>query len=105
MLTISAKAPAGSASKNTGKAPATCTSATACGLADIEVINQPEPTSCIQVPMFEAILASHNHRNTRVCRGFQGEVVGNVAGLFMATLTDPGRKKSLRAKAGFWSVA
>lgn len=55
-------APAGSARRNIGAEPATCTSATCMGLADRLVISQPAPTSCIQVPMFEAMLASHSQR-------------------------------------------
>jgi hypothetical protein len=51
------------------------------GLADMEVISQPEPTSCIHVPMFEAMLAIHNHKNTLTLRGFQGEATGCSVGM------------------------
>lgn len=62
---MSASAPAGSASANIGAAPAACTSDTSSGSFASEVISQPAPTSCIQVPMFEAIAASHSQRNRR----------------------------------------
>ena len=75
---MSARAPAGSASRNIGSAPATCTRATASGLADSEVISQPAPTSCIQVPMLEAMLASHSQRKVRWRSGCQGEAVFGV---------------------------
>ncbi|MCY1529080.1 hypothetical protein D9M68_642080 [compost metagenome] len=78
MSTISARAPAGSARTNIGREPATCTSATFSGLAESEVISQPAPTSCIQVPMLEAMLASHSQRKVAWRSGLQGEVVGAV---------------------------
>lgn len=66
------------ARKNIGSDPATCTRATFSGLAESEVISQPAPTSCIQVPMFEAMLASHSQRKVAWRRGLQGEAAGAV---------------------------
>src|SRR5581483_2530323 len=59
----SAKAPAGSANKNIGKALAVRTSATITGDAESEVMSQAEPTSCIHVPILEANAAIQSARN------------------------------------------
>ncbi|MCY1176367.1 hypothetical protein D9M73_166340 [compost metagenome] len=75
---MSAAAPAGRARKNIGNEPATWINATCSGLADSVVISQPAPTSCIQVPMLEAMLASHSQRKVAWRSGLQGEVVGAV---------------------------
>lgn len=64
--------------KNIGREPATCTRATFIGLAESEVISQTAPTSCIQVPMLEAMLASHSQRKVFWCSRLQGEVTGMV---------------------------
>jgi hypothetical protein len=39
-------------------------SATIIGDGESDVISQPAPTSCIQVPMFDATLAIHSARNS-----------------------------------------
>jgi len=49
--TMSASAPAGRITKNTGNAPAACTSPIIRGFVVIRVISQPAPTFCIQVPV------------------------------------------------------
>ena len=54
---MSASAPAGSASRKIGSVVAPWTSATMNGDGASEVISQPAPTSCIQVPMFETTVA------------------------------------------------
>ncbi len=77
--TMSDSAPAGSASTNIGAAPAACTSDTSSGLGDSVVISQPAPTSCIQVPMFDAIAASHSQRKVRWRSGLQA-LAGAPAG-------------------------
>src|ERR1700688_3904170 len=69
--TMSASAPAGSASSISGKLSAASTSATIDGEDESEVISQPAPTSCIQVPTFETIVAIHRLRNSAVCSGAQ----------------------------------
>jgi hypothetical protein len=48
--TTSARAPAGSASSSIGAVPAVWTSETMSGDGASEVMSQPAPTSCIQVP-------------------------------------------------------
>src|SRR5258705_4682731 len=79
--TISASAPAGSASSISGKLSAASTSATIDGDEESEVINQPAPTSCIQVPTFETMVAIHRLRNSVFRNGLQGEFsVRDVAG-------------------------
>src|SRR5712671_5349899 len=70
---MSAIAPAGSASSITGRLSAASTSATIEGDEDSEVISHPAPTSCIQVPMFETMVAIHNPRNSPFLSGLQGE--------------------------------
>ena len=49
--TMSARAPAGRITRNTGNAAAACTSPTMNGFMVICVISQPAPTFCIQVPV------------------------------------------------------
>src|SRR5258705_4800371 len=70
---MSAIAPAGSASSMTGNVVAAATSATIAGELASEVISQPEPTSFIQVPMFETNVASHTARNSRLRSGLHGD--------------------------------
>src|SRR5436309_2890852 len=70
---MSASAPAGSASSITGKLSAASTSATIAGDEESDVISQPAPTSCIQVPMLETMVAIHKLRNSAVCNGLHGE--------------------------------
>src|SRR2546426_8413565 len=71
---MSASAPAGSARSITGKLSAASTSATIAGDDESDVISQPAPTSCIQVPMLETMVAIHKLRNSAVCSGLHGEV-------------------------------
>src|SRR5882724_4856964 len=71
--TMSARAPAGSASSITGKLSAASTSATIDGDEESEVINQPAPTSCIQVPTFETMVAIQRLRKSAFCSGLHAE--------------------------------
>ena len=70
---MSASAPAGSASSIRGKLSAASTSATIDGDDDNEVINQPAPTSCIQVPMFETMVAIHKLRKSAFFSGLHAD--------------------------------
>src|SRR5207237_9836272 len=79
--TMSAIAPAGSASSITGRLSAASTSATSAGEEDSDVINQPAPTSCIQVPTFETIVAIQRLRNSVLRSGVQGPTTAAVPGL------------------------
>src|SRR5207253_10559115 len=74
------------ARRNIGAAPATCTRDTMKGLADKEVISQPAPTSCIHVPMLDAMLASHRLRNSPWRSGCQAEVVGGCSLVIVLTI-------------------
>src|SRR5262245_23623680 len=69
--TTSAKAPAASESRNTGKLEAASTRETSRGEVDSDVISQSAPTSCIQVPTFEASAASHSARKSGCLSGSQ----------------------------------
>src|SRR5207249_5050583 len=71
---MSASAPAGSASSITGKLSAASTSATIDGDDESDVISQPAPTSCIQVPMLETMEAIHRLRNSVFRSGLQGDL-------------------------------
>src|SRR6185295_8104760 len=71
--TMSASAPAGSASSMTGMLSAASTSATSDGEEESEVISQPAPTSCIQVPTFDTIVAIHRLRNSVLRSGLQAD--------------------------------
>ena len=48
---MSANAPAGRMTRNTGRAAAACTNPTIRGFMVICVISQPAPTFCIHVPV------------------------------------------------------
>src|SRR5271170_4011732 len=87
--TMSASAPAGNASSIRGKLSAASTSATIDGDGESEVINQPAPTSCIQPPMLETMVAIQRLRKSALCNGLQGDraVGGGVA-------PDPGEDRS-----------
>src|ERR1700693_2672445 len=71
--TISARAPAGIASSISGKLSAASTSATIDGDDDSSVINQPAPTSCIQVPMFETMVAIQRLRKSAFRSGLHAD--------------------------------
>src|SRR5438045_682900 len=75
---ISASAPAGNASSISGKLSAASTNATSDGDDDSDVISQPAPTSCIQVPTLETIVAIHRLRNSVVCSGVQAPDGGRM---------------------------
>ena len=70
---MSAIAPAGMASSMTGRLSAASTRATMAGDDDSEVISHPAPTSCIQVPTFETIVAIHRPRKSGRRRGLHAE--------------------------------
>ena len=67
--TMSARAPAGSASSISGMLSAASTNATIDGDDESDVISQPAPTSCIQVPTFETMVAIHRLRERARCAG------------------------------------
>src|SRR5260370_11191977 len=71
--TTSARAPAGSASRNDGRLVAAWTSATSVVEVVKDVIIQEAPTFCSQVPMLEATVAIHSQRNRDWRSGLQGE--------------------------------
>jgi hypothetical protein len=53
---------------------AASTSATIDGDDDSDVISQPAPTSCIQVPTLETIVAIHRLRKSALRNGLQGDL-------------------------------
>jgi len=71
--TTSAKAPAASERRNTGKLAEVSTRETSSGEVESEVMSQSAPTSCIQVPMLEASAASHSARKSGCRKGSQPE--------------------------------
>jgi hypothetical protein len=72
--TTSANAPAGRATRKTGKLVAAWTNATTVGDGVSSVISHAAPTFCIQVPMLDVTEAIQRARN-RGCRsGVQAEV-------------------------------
>ncbi len=75
---MSARAPAGRTTKNTGTAAAACTRLTINGEVESCVISQPAPTFCIQVPVYEITAAIHNDRNSGSRNGAQGESARRV---------------------------
>ena len=73
LSSLSARLPASRAKRNIGRVVAACTSDTIPGDGSSVVINQPAPTSCIQVPMFDIRPAVHSSANARKPNGDQGE--------------------------------
>src|SRR5438552_11670094 len=73
--TMSARAPAGNATRTTGRLPAVSTSATRTGEGVNEVINHDSPTSCIQVPTLEITVAIQSARNTDPLRGLHADAL------------------------------
>ncbi len=69
--TMSESAPAGRAKRKTGNEVAVCTNATITAEGDSEVISQPAPTSCIQVPVLDASVAIQSQRKTERRNGDQ----------------------------------
>jgi hypothetical protein len=80
---MSAKAPLGIPSKNTGKLAAVCTSATHKGVAVSEVIIQAAATSLIHMHTLAISQVIHSMRNTGWPKGAKGErsLSGTVRGL------------------------
>src|SRR5256885_3489362 len=70
---ISASAPAGRASRNSGRVVATCTSETISGEGVSNVINQAAAESCIHVPMLETTSEIHSARNSGRRNGLHAE--------------------------------
>ena len=66
---MSAIAPLGRPSRNTGNVEAVWTSATMTGLVVSVVMSQAAATSFIHIVMLAASQASHNPRKTGACRG------------------------------------
>jgi len=86
---MSASAPAGSASSISGMLSAASTSATSEGEDESDVISQPAPTSCIQVPTLETMVAIQRLRKSPLRRGLQADVA-SPDGLCPASSTDSG---------------
>src|SRR5437588_4894292 len=71
---MSASAPAGRMTRNTGNVVAAVTRLTISGDVVSCVMSQPAPTFCIQVPMYEMTAAPHNDRNSGSFSGAHAEV-------------------------------
>ena len=74
---VSAKTPAGSDRKNTGRRLAVCTNAMSDALRSIS--SHWVATVCIHEPMLEPSWASQKIRNVRYDRGVQGELAAGFA--------------------------
>jgi hypothetical protein len=90
---MSAKAPAGRASRNIGRPTAVCTRETSSGEGVIEAINQAAPTACIQPPRFDTSVASQSERNAAPRSGLHEDegaeepaVSSEVALMFIGTI-------------------
>ena len=95
---MSAIAPLGSPSRNTGSVEAVCTSATITGLVVSVVISQAAATSFIHIVMLAASQASHSMRKVRSfsgaragaavsCCNREGDGIGQRTGGGPGTLT------------------
>src|SRR5437588_157742 len=71
---MSASAPAGRMTRNTGNVVAAVTRLTISGDVVSCVMSQPAPTFCIQVPMYEMTAAPHRERNSGSFSGAHAEV-------------------------------
>lgn len=76
---ISANAPAGSASKRTGKVVDVCTNATINGDVLKSAINQLAATEFIQVPIFEISAASQNRVKVRCLKGVSADSLFDIS--------------------------
>src|SRR5689334_6079769 len=61
LSTMSARAPAGSASRNMDRLVITCNSDTTKGDGASDVNNQPDPTVCMAAPMSDANIVTHRN--------------------------------------------
>ncbi len=96
--TTSARAPAGSATRKTGRLVAACTSAIMTGEVVSVVISHAAPMFCIQVPRFDTTEAIHRARNTGLRSGPHGEAFScpaAAAALACASSVREGRFKPL----------
>src|SRR5215469_8680017 len=87
---MSAKAPAGKITKNTGKLVAACTRLTISGDGVSPVIIQPAPTFCIHVPVYEMTAAIHSERNSGSRSGSRGEPLSRTETELVGRLTGSG---------------
>src|SRR5271167_3313180 len=111
--TISASAPAGSASRRIGRLDAVWMRATISGDGESEVISQAAPTFCIQVPMLEtraAIQSQKNRRCERACQMEAGAAGRGGTGRAPSYATNPliedqgyGRR-TRKSRGGGWPV-
>ena len=85
--TRSASAPAGRITRNTGSVVAAVTRLTIKGDMVSCVINQPAPTFCIQVPVYEITAAIQSERNSGSRSGANAELAGLEARLAGGVLT------------------
>jgi hypothetical protein len=72
--TMSANAPPGRANRKMGSVVAAWIRATMSGADVKDVISQPEPASCIQVPTLDATVAIQSARNTGSARGLRADL-------------------------------
>src|SRR4030088_3507629 len=79
---ISARAPPGRASRNSGSVVAACTSETISGDGVSNVISQAAAESCIHVPMLETTSEIHSARNNGRRNGLHAE-----GGVILANLS------------------
>src|SRR6516225_4618388 len=93
--TISAIAPAGSASSMIAKLSAASTSATIDGEGESDVISQPAPTSCIQLPTLATIVAIQRLRKSEFRSGLQADATAG-ASVDSAGFTDAGGSSEAR---------
>src|SRR5262249_28227318 len=83
----------------TGILSAASTSATIAGEGESEVISQPAPTSCIQLPTLATIVAIHRLRKSPLCSGRQAEDASR-AGAGRVDSADPEDFMGTRCVAG-----
>src|SRR5437867_11575436 len=69
LSTISARAPAGSASRNIDKLVTICKRDTTKGEGASDVISQPDPTVCMATPISDANIVTHRNRYRVFFRG------------------------------------
>src|SRR6266404_5628144 len=100
---MSARAPAGSASRNSGSVVAAWTSETRRGEGASSVISHAAAASCIQVPMLDATSAIQRLRKRGRRSGLQAEAGGGA--VTTTNLRAPARLGTAIIPRSFWSSA
>src|SRR6185369_6231865 len=102
---MSANAPLGSPSMNTGSVEADCTSATQSGDGPSEVISHAAATSFIHIEVLAAIQVIHNMRNTGRRSGAKAERESSESAAAASVLDSGMARCQYRRSRTIWSLS